>query len=688
MPLLCQSTVGIKCSFLDEAGELETWEFQGGASANINNWMKTGTKAFYELGKNIQSIFGTLFANDATGTDLVEVSKFILEMKYEGTDLNPNDNYSIYECRKDDSGQNLLLSIKKEDNTYALYSNTFKLEEIPTDYTKGFHKLKLADFCFIFNWNCFKDFLYTKGAYPLRKLNNAFVFGQNVQKQLDQITINKEELEKSAEAIGHIQKTYISKENIVIDGVNLYNISKNENGFIIKEGDSYKKEINKYYSVTGFLPYDSNREWIYSGCTSGNYTDLACIAFFEDENEESYLGSIKVPSTSKSDYGLLDSQFPEAKFVKFSLRSLVLGDDTVDLDDFSYARKDSSDRISTIYRQTVQNTSDIELLKSKSYDLTNVVIDAMGDSYTQMGYDDNRGFMFFGAKLLGIEKSRINNYGIGGTKIARTSSTDNDSSIMVNRYQNMVDCDIYTLLGGYNDSNAPFSNWNEKLGSEETKDDPTTIFGACCTIIEGYRRIYPYSNAIPVIMTYPFAPDSNKKSLNQCLRNVADYYNAPLIDFEKMCGFIDGKNCRTGRPNILDDYMGNWISGQRPHYNGSDKMLTDANWGYIPDYIPRPVGASILWVPINCNLHQYKQENGIYVWLKQSGTREAELLDECTHIRFAYYESNKDSAYIRVEDGTFVCDGDIHPNLLGFKLRMAPVWAAKMKDLLFPKTSL
>ena len=227
MPLLCQSTVGIKCSFLDEAGELETWEFQGGASANINNWMKTGTKAFYELGKNIQSIFGTLFANDATGTDLVEVSKFILEMKYEGTDLNPNDNYSIYECRKDDSGQNLLLSIKKEDNTYALYSNTFKLEEIPTDYTKGFHKLKLADFCFIFNWNCFKDFLYTKGAYPLRKLNNAFVFGQNVQKQLDQITINKEELEKSAEAIGHIQKTYISKENIVIDGVNLYNISKN-----------------------------------------------------------------------------------------------------------------------------------------------------------------------------------------------------------------------------------------------------------------------------------------------------------------------------------------------------------------------------------------------------------------------------------------------------------------------------
>ena len=72
----------------------------------------------------------------------------------------------------------------------------------------------------------------------------------------------------------------------------------------------------------------------------------------------------------------------------------------------------------------------------------------MGDSYTQMGYDDNRGFMFFGAKLLGIEKSQINNYGIGGTKIAKTSSADNDSNVMVNRYQNMEDCDIYTCLAG------------------------------------------------------------------------------------------------------------------------------------------------------------------------------------------------------------------------------------------------
>ena len=680
--------VGIKCSFLDEAGQFETWEYIGGASANANNWKQTGTKAFTELGKIIQPIFGTLFDKEATGTDLADVTSFILDMKYAGTSLDKEDNYSLFECRKNDDGTRLQIFIKNDSNSNAYWNNEYLLSDVPSDYTRGFDRKKLGDFYFVFNWNCFKDFLYTKGAYPLRKLNNSFIFGLNIQEQLAKVDTNETRLDVLDDSVVHIQDTYVNKEDAIIEGVNLYNISKNEEQFIIKEGDSYNKVSSRYYSITGFLPYNSNSEWIYSGCSTGYFTDLGCIAFFKEESEDTYLGAIRVPATSRPEYGLLTGQFTEANYVKFTLRRIGFEYGIIDLEEFSYAKKDMSGRIANIESQTEQNTSDIALLKTTSYDLTDVVIDAMGDSYTQMGYDDNRGFMFFGAKLLGIEKSQINNYGIGGTKIAKTSSADNDSSVMVNRYQNMEDCDIYTLLGGYNDSNAPFNNWNDKLGSVETKDDPTTIFGACCTIIEGYRGLYPYSNAIPVIMTYPYAPDSNKKALNQCLRDVADYYNAPLIDFEKTCGFIDGKNCRTGRPNILDGYMDNWISGQRPHYNGSDTMLTDPDWGYIPDYIPRPVGARVLWVPINCNLHQYKQDNGEYVWLKQTGTREAELLDECTHIRFAYYESNKDSAYIRVEDGTFVCDGDIHPNLLGFKLRMAPVWAAKMKDLLFPKTSL
>lgn len=631
---------------------------------------------FSELGVSKQSVLGNLFAKEATADDIYDLSLFILDMKYVGTSLDKNKGYSIFECRKSDDNLRLQIYLQSEDSENSYFGNTFLLSNIPTDYTKNYHQVKIGDFEFVFNWDYFKDFLYTKGAYPKRKLNNSFIFSSNaINKKFQQIDTHTAEIAQNKTDIAKLNTEAINRTEVIIDEVNLYNKLNNEDEFIIKEGEIYNKESFRYYSVTDFLPYDSKRTWEYSGCTTGNYTDKGCIAFFSEKSEESYLGVKLIPNNSN--YKPLTEDFPESKFVKFTLRKISEND----LELFTYYRK--SIDLASLNNNVNKLDEKVSILNTKLLDFSASVIDAMGDSYTQMGYDDNRGFMFFGAKILGIEKSQINNYGIGGTKIAKTSAGDSDASIMVNRVSVMQECDIYTLMGGYNDSNAPFDNWDDKLGSEGTKDDTTTIFGACCGIIEGYRQKYPYSNAIPVLMTYPYAPDDNKKKLNQCLRDVADYYNAPIIDFEKLCGYVEGKNCRLGRPNLLDEYMQNWVSGQRPHYNGSDSILSQPEWGYIPDYILRPENAKILWVPINCNLHQYQYIDGVYKWLKQSGSREAELLDECTHMRFAYYEAQKKNAYIRVEDGTFVCDGDIHPNLLGFK-KMATVWANIIKMLLFP----
>lgn len=41
--------VGIKCSFLDEAGLLDTWEYQGGTFTNVSSWNQVGAKKFLEL---------------------------------------------------------------------------------------------------------------------------------------------------------------------------------------------------------------------------------------------------------------------------------------------------------------------------------------------------------------------------------------------------------------------------------------------------------------------------------------------------------------------------------------------------------------------------------------------------------------------------------------------------------------
>ena len=37
-------SVGIKCSFLDEAGDLETWEYMGGGFTTVTNWKQTGAR--------------------------------------------------------------------------------------------------------------------------------------------------------------------------------------------------------------------------------------------------------------------------------------------------------------------------------------------------------------------------------------------------------------------------------------------------------------------------------------------------------------------------------------------------------------------------------------------------------------------------------------------------------------------
>ena len=49
-------SVGIKCSFLDEAGKMETWEFTGGTFTNTSSWEKVGFAAFSYLKRELSII--------------------------------------------------------------------------------------------------------------------------------------------------------------------------------------------------------------------------------------------------------------------------------------------------------------------------------------------------------------------------------------------------------------------------------------------------------------------------------------------------------------------------------------------------------------------------------------------------------------------------------------------------------
>lgn len=58
-------TVGIKCSFLNEAGQVETWQCNGGGIDDLDNWYNIGASKITELGLGLYAISGREFDIDA-----------------------------------------------------------------------------------------------------------------------------------------------------------------------------------------------------------------------------------------------------------------------------------------------------------------------------------------------------------------------------------------------------------------------------------------------------------------------------------------------------------------------------------------------------------------------------------------------------------------------------------------------
>lgn len=338
----------------------------------------------------------------------------------------------------------------------------------------------------------------------------------------------------------------------------------------------------------------------------------------------------------------------------------------------------------------------------KIYDTASLRINMLGDSYTALAYDDNRGYVYYAAQYLGLDKStNFNNFGIGGTRMANNSNSTTDTFAMVNRYTSMPKSDALVILGGFNDNASPFSTWTEKLGSSSTKTDITTIWGAYCTIIEGVITLYPYANNNVLLLTYPYNQgDADKIALNSTIRDIASYYNLPLLDLEKDSGIVHGLNAALDRPSLTEGYT--WTSERRISFvdgktiwNITTNPTSDAdNYSYIPDYIPVD---NTLYKTINrstnSNILQYKFNGGTsgtdadydYIGYDlNSSVYEIGLDSECTHLRFSAKTIVTDFKF-SIVDGEYVTD-NVHLNLLGMRDKVAPLFTEKLKSILKRKS--
>ncbi|MCU5094990.1 SGNH/GDSL hydrolase family protein [Bacillus wiedmannii] len=168
------------------------------------------------------------------------------------------------------------------------------------------------------------------------------------------------------------------------------------------------------------------------------------------------------------------------------------------------------------------------------------IFNSLGDSITY-GYDPNNG----GAQMLHpwpkkvgekLGFSTVRNYGISGTTIATKTSDPNWNTArkpMVLRYQDMVDADVISCLGGINDF------WlGVPLGTFDSRDTDT-FYGALHTLYKGLAEKYPTKKLFVMTCLYYKGTNPNGVALDQWIeaqRQVATYYSIPLFDLYKYSG--------------------------------------------------------------------------------------------------------------------------------------------------------
>lgn len=205
-------------------------------------------------------------------------------------------------------------------------------------------------------------------------------------------------------------------------------------------------------------------------------------------------------------------------------------------------------------------------------ELNGKIINFLGDSITEGCGLPSPEFAFPAL----IEKRcgllRANNYGIGGSRIARQQASPNDPDYC-SRFDRMEkDADLIVVMGGTNDH----GHGDAPLGTFEDRT-PDTFYGACHSLMRGLLEQYP--EAVTVICTPTHNLWEAELHRNQVplsvyidiLREVAAFYSLPVLDLWQSSGI------QPQIPVIRERYM---PDGCHPSIAGHER-LADRIVGFL-----------------------------------------------------------------------------------------------------------
>ena len=183
--------------------------------------------------------------------------------------------------------------------------------------------------------------------------------------------------------------------------------------------------------------------------------------------------------------------------------------------------------------------------------LEGAVINFLGDSITE-GHgtstpDFRNRFSDLMVTQYGLKKA--NNYGIGGTRIARQHQPDPNNAYdrdFCARYESMdPNADAVVVFGGTND----FGHGDAPLGTPQDRT-PYTFYGACHTLFSGLLKRYPGK---PVLIVTPLrrgneddprgdgfkaVPTAPLRTYRDIILEVAKCYSLPVLDLFMDSGFV------------------------------------------------------------------------------------------------------------------------------------------------------
>ncbi len=172
------------------------------------------------------------------------------------------------------------------------------------------------------------------------------------------------------------------------------------------------------------------------------------------------------------------------------------------------------------------------------------IINVLGDSITQgAGVADPANF--FCSRLAQRLGATVNNYGIGGTRIARQHTLSNEihDQYFLSRVAGMApDADVVMVFGGTND----YGHGDAPLGQPDSRDDGT-FYGALNLLYEALLNKYP---AAAIVVCTPLHRLNEEREINElgvrnvatlngyrrCILERAAHYGLPVLDLYAVSG--------------------------------------------------------------------------------------------------------------------------------------------------------